>query len=88
MLLIFAQIWYCVAKKLAEKVIWKFVEEEKPSFVITNFMPGIISGPPLQHVEDVKKINWSTAELYSLFNGKNEVVPKTDFPAYVSNLPG
>lgn len=41
-------------------------------------------GPPLQQVKDLKKLNFSTAQFYTLFDGSNEVVPKTAFPTYVS----
>jgi nucleoside-diphosphate-sugar epimerase len=79
-----AQVSYCVGKKLAEKAIWKFVEEEKPPFTITTCLPCLIFGPPLQAVKDLKRLNWSTDQLYSLFNGTNETIPPTSFAAYVS----
>ena len=80
------QISYCVSKKLAVKAIWKFVEEEKPSYTGTNFLPALMFGPPLQQVRDLKKLNFSKAKLYSRFDGANRVVSATTFPAYVSIL--
>ena len=80
------QISYRVGKKLAVKVIWKSVEEEKPSDTGTKFLPALIFGPPLQQVRDLKKLNFSKAKLYSRFDGANRVVSATMFPAYVSIL--
>lgn len=81
-------ISYCVGKAEGEKAIWKFVEDEKPSFSVSVLLPGLIFGPPIQPVTNLKKINYSTDVFYSLFNGTYEVVPPTSFPAYVrSPLP-
>jgi nucleoside-diphosphate-sugar epimerase len=76
-------ISYCVAKAEGEKAIWKFVEEEKPAFSVTNLLPCLIFGPPLQPVQSLKKINYSNDVFYSLFNGTYEVTPDTSFPSYV-----
>ncbi|KAK3168204.1 hypothetical protein OEA41_004650 [Lepraria neglecta] len=81
-----ARISYCVGKNLAVKAIWKFVEEEKPSYTVTNFLPALIFEPPLQQVRDLKKLNFSKAKLYSRFDGANKVVSGTTFPAYASIL--
>lgn len=81
------QISYCVAKKLAEKTLWKFIEEEKPSFTVTNFMPPLIFGPMLQKVPSVGKINFSNAQFHSIMNSakaEGRKVPSTMFPGYVS----
>jgi hypothetical protein len=81
-------ISYCVGKAEGEKAIWKFVEDEKPSFSVSVLLPGLIFGPPIQPVTNLKKINYSTDVFYSLFNGTYEVVPPTSFPSYVrSPLP-
>jgi nucleoside-diphosphate-sugar epimerase len=77
-------ISYCVAKAEAEKAIWKFVEEEKPAFSVEVLLPGLIFGPPIQPITDIKHINFSTDVFYSLFNGSNESIPDTPFPSYVS----
>lgn len=79
-----AYISYCVAKAESEKAIWKYVEEEKPHYSVSVLLPALIFGPPLQPVPDLKKINYSTDVLYSLFNGTYETTPSTSFPSYVS----
>ncbi|EPE32427.1 NAD(P)-binding Rossmann-fold containing protein [Glarea lozoyensis ATCC 20868] len=76
-------ISYCVAKAESEKAIWKFVKEEKPVFSVTNLLPCLIFGPPLQPVQSLKKINYSNDVFYSLFNGTYEVTPDTSFPSYI-----
>ncbi len=75
---------YCVGKAEGEKAIWKFVEEEKPSFTVSVLLPALIFGPPIQPVSDLKKINYSSDVFYSLFNGTYDVVPPTSFVSYVS----
>jgi len=76
-------ISYCVAKAEAEKAIWKYVSENNLHFSVSVLLPAIIFGPPIQYVESLKKINYSSDVFYSLFNGTYEVVPPTSFPSYV-----
>ena len=76
-----------MGKKLAEQALWKFVEEEKPSFKVTNFMPPLIFGPMLQKVAGVAKINFSNTQVYGIMNSakaEGGKVPGTMFPGYVS----
>ena len=80
------QISFCVGKKLAVKAIWKVVEEEKPSYTVKNFLPALIFGPPLQQVRDLRKLNFNITQLYSRFDGANNIVSGTTFPANVSIL--
>ncbi|OAL26636.1 hypothetical protein AYO20_09977 [Fonsecaea nubica] len=79
-------ISYCVGKKLAEQALWKFVEQEKPAFTVTNFMPPLIFGPMLQKVTGVEKINFSDGLIYAIMNSKNSEtgkVPATAFPGCI-----
>ncbi|CZR56737.1 related to flavonol reductase/cinnamoyl-CoA reductase [Phialocephala subalpina] len=78
-----AYISYCVAKAESEKAIWKYVEENKPSYTVSVLLPSLIFGPPIHTVKDLKKINYSSDVFYSLFNGTYEVVPETSFPSYI-----
>lgn len=77
-------ISYCVAKAEAEKAIWKFVENTKPSYTVSVLLPALIFGPPIQPVSGLKKMNFSTDQFYSLFNGTHWCTPPTPFPSYVS----
>lgn len=80
-------ISYCVAKAESEKAIWKYVEDNKPSYTVSVLLPALIFGPPIQPVTSLKKINYSSDVFYSLFNGTYEVVPDTSFPSYVRIFP-
>lgn len=84
------KISYCVGKKIAEEALWKFIEDEKPSFTITNFMPPLIFGPMAQKVAGVDKINFSSSQIQSILNSakaEDKKVPSTIFPGYVSVVP-
>ncbi|KAH8821926.1 hypothetical protein F5884DRAFT_817204 [Xylogone sp. PMI_703] len=76
-------ISYCVGKKAAEEAIWAYAKEKNPHYSVTVLLPGLIFGPPIQPVTDLKKINFSTDVLYSLFNGTHDATPPTPFPAYI-----
>lgn len=83
------QISYCVGKKLGEKAIWKFVDEEKPAYSVTNFCPPLLWGPLLQHVPDTKSLNLSSNVVWAVMtsaNSESGKVPQTLFPAYVRIL--
>lgn len=74
---------------MAEQALWKFVEEEKPSFTVTNFMPPLIFGPMEQKVASAEKINFSNSQIQSIMNSakaEGGKVPSTMFPGYVSLL--
>jgi hypothetical protein len=60
------------------------VENTKPSYTVSVLLPALIFGPPIQPVSGLKKMNFSTDQFYSLFNGTHETVPPTPFPSYVS----
>lgn len=75
-----------MGKKVAEEALWKFVEEEKPSFTVTNFMPPLIFGPMEQKVASAEKINFSNSQIQAILNSakaEGGKVPSTIFPGYV-----
>lgn len=50
-------------------------------------MPPLIFGPPLQKVETITKLNFSTMQIYSIMNSAQTgsgTVPATAFPGFVS----
>lgn len=63
------------------------MSSEKPNFTVSVLLPGLIFGPPVHFVSDLKAINYSSDVFYALFNGSNEVVPGTSFVSYVGLLP-
>ncbi|PTB62742.1 NAD(P)-binding protein [Trichoderma citrinoviride] len=74
---------YCASKALAEKAAWKFVDEKKPHFSLTVINPPVIYGPNLHYIDDLNKLNTSSAMFYSLMNGSRTEVPPTAFWAIV-----
>ncbi|RDW68196.1 hypothetical protein BP5796_08853 [Coleophoma crateriformis] len=76
-------ISYCVAKAEAEKALWSYVTTNKPTYSVVVLLPALIFGPPIQPFSSLKKINFSTDQLYSLFNGTYQVLPPTAFPSYI-----
>ena len=77
---------YCVAKKLSEQAIWRFVEEEKPSFTVTVFVPPLLFAPALQYLESAAKANFSISLIYNLMNSAKSdggMVPNTMFPGWI-----
>ncbi|ODV62472.1 SDR family oxidoreductase [Ascoidea rubescens DSM 1968] len=62
---------YRCSKKLAEKTVWKFVEEEKPSFKVTTVLPPLVIGPQLFD-SDAKKpvLNVSANKVNVLLQSK------------------
>ncbi|KAL6872189.1 NAD(P)-binding protein [Trichoderma novae-zelandiae] len=74
---------YCASKALAEKAAWKFVDQMKPHFSVTVINPPVIYGPNRHYVDDLNKLNTSSAMFYSLMNGSRVEVPPTAFWAIV-----
>lgn len=74
---------YCASKALAEKAAFDFVSNEHPQFSITTICPPMIYGPLGHAVDDISKLNTSTADFYRLMNGSSQEVPSTAFFAFV-----
>lgn len=68
---------YCGSKTLAERAAWKFVEEEKPNFVLSCVNPVYVFGP--QPFEDEGSLN-VTSEIINSFL---KVTSNDDIPAYI-----
>lgn len=63
---------YLGSKTLAEKAAWEFVNSEKPGFDLVTICPPLVYGPALQEVTSMKKLNTSSAGIYSIFNGEEK----------------
>jgi nucleoside-diphosphate-sugar epimerase len=74
---------YLVSKTIAERAAWDFVKTEKPNFSVATVTPPMIYGPMLGEVDNMSKLNTSSADIYRLFNGSLKEMPDTDFYAYV-----
>ena len=61
---------YTVSKALAEKAVWDFVEQEKPSFGVNTVNPSFVFGPQAFDEDAVGDVNFSADLLASLFKLK------------------
>ncbi|KAM7223191.1 hypothetical protein V8F06_001404 [Rhypophila decipiens] len=79
-----AYMSYCSGKKEGEHAIWNFVEQQKPTFSVTVFLPALIFGPPIEPLHGgVKGLHYSAGVIYSLINGTYDKIPDTTFPSYI-----
>ncbi|KAF2635894.1 NAD(P)-binding protein [Massarina eburnea CBS 473.64] len=74
---------YNVSKKLSERAVWNFMEENKPAFDLVVINPDIIIGPMLQHVPGPRNVNeTNTFAVYNFLNGTYTDIDKVKFPFY------
>lgn len=66
---------YSVAKMLAERAAYQFVEEKKPSFILATFQPSLLYGPILQPVKGLDSINATSALFYTLLCSLDSMPP-------------
>ncbi|EOD43406.1 putative aldehyde reductase protein [Neofusicoccum parvum UCRNP2] len=72
---------YAASKTLAEKEAWKFVQENKPGFILNTVLPNINFGKTL---DLVNQGHTSTSSMIiELFNGNSE--PLSGLPAHVQD---
>ncbi|KAJ7183285.1 hypothetical protein C8R46DRAFT_1066478 [Mycena filopes] len=70
---------YLASKTHAEKAVWEFFEEEKPTFSVTSIVPPVILGEAAQPFTSMVDINQSSRVLWRIVDAP--VMPAT--PAYV-----
>ncbi|KIW12206.1 hypothetical protein PV08_09482 [Exophiala spinifera] len=77
---------YMYAKTLAEKALWKFVEDKTPDFTVSVILSPFIIGPPLQRLDE-KAFGKGRTNLSSDVFYDNFLRPGTDgkplFSAYI-----
>ncbi|KAG9127084.1 methylglyoxal reductase (NADPH-dependent) gre2 [Ceratobasidium sp. 392] len=64
---------YCGSKALAEKAAWEFIETEKPGFDLATICPPTVTGPALQEITDLNKLNTSSAISYNIWTDVRDV---------------
>ncbi|CAD1811916.1 putative NADPH-dependent methylglyoxal reductase GRP2 [Candida parapsilosis] len=68
---------YVGSKKLAEKVVWNFVDEQKPNWEVTVINPVYVFGPQTFEVKDKSKLNTSNEVINNiLISGKKKEEPQ------------
>lgn len=75
-------IAYLASKTLAEQAAWKFIEDKKPNFTVATICPPMIYGPNAHYVEDLAKLNTSSAEIWGFIKGGRTEVGDAAFPAF------
>ena len=56
---------YMASKVEAERAVWKFVEEQKPGFMVNAVLPFTVFGPLLHEKQNPSTVGWALA----LFHG-------------------
>lgn len=63
----YSPLAYLISKTLAEKSVWNFLEQHKPSFDAATVNPPNIYGPIIHEVKSEDAINTSSAEPWKLY---------------------
>ncbi|KAF3916295.1 Dihydroflavonol-4-reductase [Orbilia brochopaga] len=74
---------YGASKNESERAVWRFRDEEKPSFNVVSINPGWVSGPPIVLPSDASKITVTIQTIWEIFSGKSEWFPLGEFSAYI-----
>ncbi|ODV76726.1 NADPH-dependent methylglyoxal reductase GRE2 [Suhomyces tanzawaensis NRRL Y-17324] len=70
-------IGYSASKAFAEREVWKFVDEEKPSFAVSVVNPSFVFGPQAFDAEAAKTLGTSS----ELINSLLKAGPDAELPA-------
>ncbi|WWC63268.1 uncharacterized protein I303_105868 [Kwoniella dejecticola CBS 10117] len=73
---------YQASKTLAEKALWKFIEDEKPSWDAAAINPPLVLGEVIHQVDSPEKLNTSVAYLWQWLSGKKS---ESDLPGPLGN---
>ncbi|KAI9831862.1 MAG: hypothetical protein M1826_002894 [Phylliscum demangeonii] len=65
---------YFASKAAAEKAVWKWREEHKPSFSISTVCPSVVLGPPVQLPATADGINSALQPTWAIFSGANRTL--------------
>ncbi|WRT68381.1 uncharacterized protein IL334_005357 [Kwoniella shivajii] len=68
---------YQASKTLAEKALWKFIEDEKPSWDAAAINPPLVLGEVIHQVDDPEKLNTSVAYIWKWSTGQKS---ESDLP--------
>jgi nucleoside-diphosphate-sugar epimerase len=82
-----AKAWhvYCASKVFQERAAWKFMEDEKPGFVMNSIMPNTTFGPIL----DPAQFASTAGMLRELYRGNWAafcmILPRKSLPFYITS---
>jgi nucleoside-diphosphate-sugar epimerase len=60
---------YAVAKALAEKAAWDFMEKENPQFDLVTLTPPYVYGPLVHSITSTDQLNTSNLRVYNVIKG-------------------
>lgn len=63
---------YFGSKKFAEKALWEFMDQHKPSFTASTVNPSLVLGPGLHKVDSAEAINTSNKPIYNALHVTEE----------------
>ncbi|KUJ16913.1 NAD-dependent epimerase/dehydratase:3-beta hydroxysteroid dehydrogenase/isomerase-like protein [Mollisia scopiformis] len=66
---------YAASKTAADRAVWKFRDEHKPSFAISTVNPSVVIGPPITLPASGSKFNETLQPLFNILSGAAETVP-------------
>ncbi|MCJ1285803.1 hypothetical protein MMC26_005144 [Xylographa opegraphella] len=66
---------YQASKTEAERAIWVFRDEYKPSFSISAVNPGVVVGPPVQPPPTASLLNETLRPTWAVFSGSSPAIP-------------
>ncbi|KAI1613784.1 hypothetical protein EDD36DRAFT_207550 [Exophiala viscosa] len=75
---------YCAGKTLAEKLVWTFMEEQKPGFDTVVLCPATIYGKIPQAVTRLSDLDVANARLYAHLLHANETIPSDPHPSFTN----
>ncbi|MCJ1479083.1 hypothetical protein MMC13_007767 [Lambiella insularis] len=66
---------YQVSKVEAERALWAFRDEYRPSFSVSAVNPGVVIGPPVQPPLTASALNETLRPIWSVFSGADNAIP-------------
>ncbi|KAI8064231.1 hypothetical protein BC940DRAFT_306485 [Gongronella butleri] len=79
-----ASIPYIASKNQAERALWQFRNEHKPTFTLTTICPSFVTGallPPPNDAKDIGKLS-TTADIINYYTGKTTNPQQPTFVPY------
>ena len=70
-----APVAYGASKTAAERALWKWNEDKKPSFSISVVNQAVVTGPPVNWPETPEGLNETLRPIWRLFNGEAREMP-------------
>lgn len=70
-----APVAYGASKAVAERALWDWVDENKPSFAVAAINPGVVTGPPTLWPDQPEQLNETLRPVWALYAGEAKAIP-------------